>query len=268
MTRTCTVCRHRQRTEIDAALAQLAPFRDIAVRFGVSPAAIGRHKAHAETAATSDSALTASERRQLIQIGELRLKRAKKQIEARAAGLLGDFESTLRTFYSPDNDEVMRRLTSEARDFVTEHDGELAQRCLELGIPEEYRPRLSLSWRSQGYALDDKLSELRKEAATRVNAMRRAALAELEERWGDIHEAILTGGLASLAANTAAASLPSAEALLPSLTFADVARDNRRFALLSGFYEATRGRLEPLALPTESAPALLGSPAAEEGGAR
>jgi hypothetical protein len=44
MPRTCTVCTRAERAEIDAALLDGQPFRDIAGRFGTSRSALLRHK--------------------------------------------------------------------------------------------------------------------------------------------------------------------------------------------------------------------------------
>ncbi len=43
MPRRCTICRHKQRAEIDKALVARQPFRTIADRFGVSKTALIRH---------------------------------------------------------------------------------------------------------------------------------------------------------------------------------------------------------------------------------
>ena len=44
MPRTCTVCTHDERAEIDQALLTGEPFRNIAARFGMSTSALVRHK--------------------------------------------------------------------------------------------------------------------------------------------------------------------------------------------------------------------------------
>ena len=44
MPRTCTVCKHRKSSQIDAALVGNESFRNIAKRFGVSPSAVYRHQ--------------------------------------------------------------------------------------------------------------------------------------------------------------------------------------------------------------------------------
>ena len=44
MPQTCKICRHEKRQEIDQALLEGTPFRDIAGRFGTSKSALLRHK--------------------------------------------------------------------------------------------------------------------------------------------------------------------------------------------------------------------------------
>jgi transposase-like protein len=46
MPRTCTICRHVQRHEIEADLQARLPYRDIARRHDISQHAVWRHRAH------------------------------------------------------------------------------------------------------------------------------------------------------------------------------------------------------------------------------
>ena len=46
MPRTCTICSHEQRPEIDAALLNGEAYRSIAKRYGASPSAVLRHREH------------------------------------------------------------------------------------------------------------------------------------------------------------------------------------------------------------------------------
>jgi hypothetical protein len=48
----CSVCRHPQRSAIDTALVENQPLRDIAKRFGTTPASVHRHKQHLPVALT------------------------------------------------------------------------------------------------------------------------------------------------------------------------------------------------------------------------
>ena len=58
MPRTCSICSHPQRPEIDRALLAAEPERAIAGRYGVSRAALGRHRAHIAAAVAQSQALT------------------------------------------------------------------------------------------------------------------------------------------------------------------------------------------------------------------
>ncbi len=58
MPRTCSVCRHPQRAEVDRALLAGEPERAIAGRYNVSRAALGRHRAHIAAAVQAQQALT------------------------------------------------------------------------------------------------------------------------------------------------------------------------------------------------------------------
>jgi hypothetical protein len=44
--RTCTICNHERRSEIDAALLNETPYRHIAARYGTSTGALQRHREH------------------------------------------------------------------------------------------------------------------------------------------------------------------------------------------------------------------------------
>ena len=46
MPRTCTICSHESRTDIDAALVAEEPYRHIATRYGTSTGALQRHREH------------------------------------------------------------------------------------------------------------------------------------------------------------------------------------------------------------------------------
>lgn len=55
MSRTCTICSHQSRAEIDQALVTGAPYRDIAGHYDVSKTAVARHASEHIAAAVSKS---------------------------------------------------------------------------------------------------------------------------------------------------------------------------------------------------------------------
>jgi hypothetical protein len=46
MPRTCTICRHPERPDIEADLRAGLPYRDVARRYGISKDAVSRHRAN------------------------------------------------------------------------------------------------------------------------------------------------------------------------------------------------------------------------------
>lgn len=93
MPKRCSLCAHRKRRAIDAAIASGRSYRNIAERFGTSPAALNRHKGHV-AAAIVKAAEQCGERlgdslheqmRELV--GEARglLKQAKREGDTRGA---------------------------------------------------------------------------------------------------------------------------------------------------------------------------------------
>ena len=56
--RTCSICSHQRRPEIDRALLASEPERAIASRYGVSRAALQRHRVHIAAAVQAQQAMT------------------------------------------------------------------------------------------------------------------------------------------------------------------------------------------------------------------
>jgi hypothetical protein len=88
MPRTCTICNHAQRNEIDRALLAGEAFRNIAQRVSVSPTALFRHQQHIPTALAkaNDAALVAHGDDLLAQLGELTAEAQRIKQKAEAAG--------------------------------------------------------------------------------------------------------------------------------------------------------------------------------------
>lgn len=95
MGRTCTVCRHEDRAEIEAALAARKPYRAIARQHGVSAAAVSRHREHVIDAVhgAQDEAKQTHAERLLSELARLRgsalamLDRAEKGDDERTVAL-------------------------------------------------------------------------------------------------------------------------------------------------------------------------------------
>jgi len=116
MPRTCSICAHEDRAEIESALVGGTPYRKIAERFSLSQAALSRHKSghlpekltkakDAEEAAEADALL--SQIRQLQETTLRILRRAEREGDHRTAlkavsqarrnvGMLGELAGELQ----------------------------------------------------------------------------------------------------------------------------------------------------------------------------
>ncbi len=102
MSRTCSICSHAQRADIDAALLAGEPERTIADRFGISKSALHRHRQHIAEAVQAQQALTAA--RLLRDLAELQVRalalltKAEKLDDLRAAAqLIGQARGMIAT---------------------------------------------------------------------------------------------------------------------------------------------------------------------------
>jgi hypothetical protein len=240
MTRTCTICTHDQRADIETALARGEPYRHIADRFRVSTAALQRHKEH--TAGPDEVEMSKGERDELLKLIRRQEKVAKTAAAQRSADLMADFERKLVAIYTPNDDAAFAQLYEEARSAVQVADARLAERCEELGIPKKFRPRLSVDWYGRGEsALASRRAELRKVAQSNVAAMEQRAKSEIERDSLERQTRLLSGGLQSSAAQVALDTMPTVESLMPSLTFAEIAAAGDREAKRAGLWENPYG---------------------------
>jgi hypothetical protein len=167
--------------------------------------------------------MTKGERDELGRLIKARARVAKASIEQREAEILADFERQLATTYTV-SDAKWEDLTGTAQEAVRKADAELAQRCRDLGVPEEFRPRMSFGWWERGENADAKRrTELRRVAMTRLDAMKKQARVAIDTKALDGLTALAAGALESAAAKAFLASMPTVEALMPILDAASLA---------------------------------------------
>jgi hypothetical protein len=158
----------------------------------------------------------------LIRQREKVLKSAAKQ---RSAELLADFENQMGQEYSFDQDTVWEQAEKVAEREVQKAQKLVAARCRELGIPDQFAPKLSLHWHARGYgnAIKERRAELRRMAETQVASIEAKAVTEIELSCLKAQEKIALAGLTSEAARLFIEKLPGIETLMPPLSFAEVA---------------------------------------------
>lgn len=166
--------------------------------------------------------MTKGEREELRRLVNERARLAKARIEQRQAELLADAEEQLAAQYHFDH-EAWKEVTATAAKAVEHADQLIAEKCRELGIREEFRPSISLSWYSRGENGNSKRrAELRKVAQTRIAALGRRAKNDIDTAALERREALALGALESAEAQAFIASMPTVEALMPTLDIAEL----------------------------------------------
>lgn len=170
----------------------------------------------------STTRMTRAERDHLTKLVNRRTRLARQDIEARQAQLLADVESQLAAQYGLRH-EAWADVTERAKKAVAEADAEIAVRCRELGIPENFRPSINVSWYGRGENADrDRRAELRKVAVTKLEASARAAKLEIERSALNLHTQLVAGALESSDSQAFLDAMPTVEQLMPRLALPEL----------------------------------------------
>jgi len=185
------------------------------------------HSQDHPAAAMTAVAMNKGEREELQRLVRQREKVLKSAAKQRSAELLADFENQMGQQYAFDQDEVWEKAAKVAEREVQKAQRLVAARCRELGIPDRFAPSLSLEWHARGYGngLEKRRAELRRMAVTRIEAIERKAITEIEMSCLKAQEKIAIAGLTSDAARLFIEQLPSTETLMPRLSFSEIAGD-------------------------------------------
>lgn len=166
--------------------------------------------------------MSKGERLELAKLVRLRGKVAKDDIDQRAARLLADVEAQLAARY-PANHEAWAEITERAKKSIAAADAEIAHRCRALGIPENFRPGIALSWYSRGEnAMRERRAELRKVAQTELAARSKAAKVEIDRHAAQLLTQLAAGALESSESRAFLDAMPSIDELMPRLTLPEL----------------------------------------------
>ena len=170
-----------------------------------------------------NGAITKSERDSLLQVARLRTRVAKDQVVSFAAKLKADFEKQLDASYPWDSDETWSMMAKLMEQTMRQAQAQVAARSRELGIPEWAAPSLSWYWWDQGQqATKGRRADLRRLAATQIDAMAKAAKSKIDEASLAIQTELYASGLTSAAAKAFLESMPTPEALMPAVDVAEL----------------------------------------------
>lgn len=159
--------------------------------------------------------MTRREREDLAALVRRREKVSKTGVKERTSQLTAQVEAQLAAIY-PEDDPRWKDITAEAQRAAQAADAAVAEKCRALGIPEQFRPGLSLFWHGRGEnAMGSRRAELRQLAKRRIDALEKSAYAAIEARSVEVQTQLLAGGLESDAARAFLETMPTAEALMP-----------------------------------------------------
>ncbi len=184
----------------------------------------GGDGAHGNTdlAPVADATMTKGDRDQLAGIVKMRARVAKSAVGQREAELTADFEQQLATRFDQ-RATHWAEATAVAEAAVADADRFVAERCAELGIPEEFRPSCRFWWQSRGENAEPTLrAELRKVAVARIAAIGKLAKHQIEQRQADALTALVAHTLDTSTGRAWLESIPSAEELMPVLALAEL----------------------------------------------
>jgi hypothetical protein len=165
-------------------------------------------------------AMTKAEREELTRLIKARMKLGKQMADQRGAKLLADAEAQLAQQFKI-NDPIWSDLTALAVQAVKDADAEIARRCEDLGIPAEFRPKLSVDWYSRGENMaKERRAELRRVAERRIEALIEQAKTAIEQHGLEGLTQLVSGALETAEAQAFLAALPTVETLMPKLDVA------------------------------------------------
>ncbi len=175
--------------------------------------------------ATDAAPISKSEREDLQRLIRQRERVLKSATKQRSAELLADFETQMGSEFSFDDDAVWQQAAREAEVEVNKAKQKIAAHCRELGIPARFAPTLNLSRVHRGYdnLVERRRAELRRMAQTKIGAIEKKAITEVELSCLQAQTELAVSGLTSEAARGFVERLPAIESLMPRLSFAEVA---------------------------------------------
>lgn len=167
---------------------------------------------------TEPTRMTKGERDMLLSLMKKREGVLKSTATQRALEMMAEFERQISAIYPFAKEEVWKAALEAGEKAVAEANEKVAARCIELGIPEEFRPSLQVYWASRGEnQWNERRTELRRAAKTEIAAIEQKAKAEIERISLEAQTKIMSYGLNSDEAKAFFETLPGIEKLMPTI---------------------------------------------------
>ena len=162
--------------------------------------------------------MTKAERDDLIRLIKQRERVAKTAAGQRSAAMLADFEQNISATHDFATNEVWAAATAAAIEAAKKANEEVAAEAEQLGIPEEFRPKLNFTWARRGEnEYRDRRDELRRVARAEIETLEKAARVKIEAESVQAQTEVIRHGLTSEAATAFLERLAPVEELMPAL---------------------------------------------------
>lgn len=167
--------------------------------------------------------MTKAERDDLVRLIKQREKVAKTAAEQRSAAMLAEFERQVSALHNFATDEVWSAAAQAAADAAKKCNEEIAARAKELGIPDEFAPKLTYGWSRRGEnEYQARRAELRRVAKAEIETVEGLARVQIEAQSVEAQTQVIAHGLTSEAAISFLQNMPAIESLMPPLDVATI----------------------------------------------
>lgn len=162
--------------------------------------------------------MTKGERDDLVRLVKQRERVAKTAAEQRSAAMLAEFEQQISALHDFNTNEVWSAATAAAVEAAKKANEEVEAEAKRLGIPTEFRPKITFSWARRGEnEYSSRRAELRRVAKAEIDALEKVARVQIETQSVSAQTQIIANGLNSEAALAFLNTLPAIESMMPPL---------------------------------------------------
>jgi hypothetical protein len=162
--------------------------------------------------------MTKGERDDLVRLIKQRERVAKTAAEQRSAAMLAEFEQQISALHAFDKNDVWSAAVQAAADAATEANEKVDAEAARLGIPEEFRPKISFHWQRRGEnEYQARRAELRRVAKAEIEAIEKVARVQIETASVFAQTEVISNGFTSEAALAFLSTLPAIESMMPPL---------------------------------------------------
>jgi hypothetical protein len=162
--------------------------------------------------------MTRADRLELCKVVRQRARVLQADAKRRQAAQLADVERQLSDKFSISH-QAWEKITAEAQAHIEAVVAAIATKCAEMGVDQNLRPHIGLSWFSRGENAEaSRRSELRKAAQTKIESDAQNYRFQIEKWAADFLMRLSAGALRSSEAQAFLTSIPDLEALMPVLS--------------------------------------------------